>query len=84
VREVAVIGVPSERWGEEVKAIVVAEATQPPAAEAIIAWARARIATYKAPKSIDFVSELPRNAAGKVLRRELRLRYWQGRERKIG
>ena len=84
VREVAVIGVPSERWGEEVKAIVVAEASQPASAEAIIGWARARIAAYKVPKSIDFVGELPRNAAGKVLRRELRLRYWQDRERKIG
>jgi acyl-CoA synthetase (AMP-forming)/AMP-acid ligase II len=83
VVDVAVIGIPSEKWGEEVKAIVV------PAADAqidegrIIAWTKERIAAYKAPKSVDFVAALPRNAAGKILKRELRAPYWQGRARQV-
>lgn len=82
VRDVAVIGVPSDRWGEEVKAIVVAnEDAQDPTA--VIEWTRSRIAGYKVPKSVDFLDELPRNASGKVLRKTLRDRYWTGRERLI-
>jgi len=83
VAEVAVVGVPSERWGEEVKAIVVATA-EGVEAGAVIAWARARIAGYKAPKSVEFIAALPRNASGKVLRRELRAPYWEGRGRAVG
>jgi acyl-CoA synthetase (AMP-forming)/AMP-acid ligase II len=84
VADVAVIGVPSERWGEEVKALVVAEAGRAPAPQEVIAWSRARIAGYKAPKSVDFVDVLPRNASGKVLRRELRAPFWDGRGRAVG
>jgi acyl-CoA synthetase (AMP-forming)/AMP-acid ligase II len=83
VADVAVIGVPSERWGEEVKAIVVPSAGEVGNPAAIIAWARDRIAGFKAPKSVDFVDSLPRNASGKVLRRELRERYWAGRDRRV-
>ena len=84
VADAAVIGVPDDRWGEAVKAIVVAAPGQRPDPADIIAWARERIAGYKAPKSVDFVDALPRNPSGKVLRRELRKPYWEGRDRKVG
>lgn len=83
VIDVAVIGVPSERWGEEVKAVIV-PADPPPAPQDVIAWARERIAGYKVPKSVDFIAELPRNPSGKILRRVLRQGYWDGQDRAVG
>ncbi|MBX3593400.1 long-chain-fatty-acid--CoA ligase [Sphingomonas sp.] len=83
VAEVAVIGVPDDRWGETVKAVVVPKDGASVTAEALIAYARNAIAGYKVPRSVDFVGQLPRNSAGKILKRELRAPYWVGRERSI-
>jgi acyl-CoA synthetase (AMP-forming)/AMP-acid ligase II len=75
VRDVAVVGLPSERWGEEVTAVVVADEGHDLTDSDIMRWARSRIAGYKAPKSVRFAESLPRNASGKILRRELRERF---------
>lgn len=83
VKDVAVIGVPDDVWGESVKALVVLRPDCEPDEAGIIAWTRQRIASFKVPKTVDVVAELPRNAAGKVLKGELRKPFWQGRARAV-
>lgn len=83
IAEVAVIGVPSERWGEEVKACCVPKPGQTIDEGDVIAWARERIAAFKVPKSIEIIPEMPRNASGKILRRQLRAPYWEGQDRQV-
>jgi fatty-acyl-CoA synthase len=86
VAEVAVIGVPSEKWGETIKALVVlAPGAEPsPATEAeLIAWCKERAAGYKAPTSVEFREELARTATGKLQKFKLRAPYWEGRDRQV-
>jgi long-chain acyl-CoA synthetase len=84
VAQAAVIGIPSEQWGEAVHAIVVLEPGASATEEELKAWCRDRIAGFKVPKSIEFRTEpLPLSGAMKVLKRELRAPYWEGKERAV-
>ena len=83
VSEGVIIGIPDDRWGESVKAVVVPAAGAELSADDVIAFCRARLAHYQSPASVDFVEVLPRSATGKVLKRALREPYWAGRERAI-
>ena len=83
VFEAAVIAVPDEQWGESVKAVVVLREGMKATEEEIIEHCKKHLASYKKPKSVDFVPELPKNPYGKVLRRKLREKYWVGQERMV-
>jgi acyl-CoA synthetase (AMP-forming)/AMP-acid ligase II len=79
VAEVAVIGVPDDKWGEVVKAVVSLEGTA--SEHELIAFCREHLAAYKCPKTVDIKDELPRNPTGKILKKDLRKPFWEGRDR---
>jgi acyl-CoA synthetase (AMP-forming)/AMP-acid ligase II len=83
VHDCAVFGVPDDKWGESVTAVVERRPGADADAEAILASVRERLGPVKTPKALSFTDQLPRSVAGKVLRAELRRPYWQGRERAI-
>ena len=83
VEEVAVIGVPDEKWGEAVKAFAVTVANRTVSEEDLIAFCKTRIASYKKPKSIEFVARLPRLANQKIDKKVLREPYWRSRSRNV-
>ena len=83
IGDVAVIGVPDDKWGEVGKAMVVKAGGQDPTEEEILAFAREHLAGFKIPKSVDFIDEIPRNPTGKMLKKDLRAPFWEGRERNV-
>jgi acyl-CoA synthetase (AMP-forming)/AMP-acid ligase II len=83
VFEAAVIGVPDDMWGESVKACVVLKPGAQAAEDEIINLCKEHLASYKKPKSVDFIDALPKNLTGKILKAQLREKYWQGRERQV-
>jgi fatty-acyl-CoA synthase len=83
VAEVAVIGVPSEKWGETIKALVVLAEGEEATEADLIAWCKQKAAGYKAPTSVEFRDELARTATGKLQKFKLRAPYWEGRDRQV-
>jgi len=83
VLETAVIGIPDDEWGESVKAFVVLKPEMNATENEIIDIARKNLASYQKPKSVDFVTELPKAPTGKILKRELREPFWKNDDRNV-
>jgi acyl-CoA synthetase (AMP-forming)/AMP-acid ligase II len=83
VMDAAVFGIPDEKWGESVKAVVELSSGQQTSPEELIAWCKERLAGYKCPRSVEIMAELPRNPTGKLLKKDLRKPYWENRDRAI-
>ncbi|MBN1691892.1 MAG: long-chain-fatty-acid--CoA ligase [Dehalococcoidia bacterium] len=83
VREVAIVGVPDEFWGESVKAVVLLKDGMSATPEEIIEFTKGKIAGYKRPRTVDFVTELPMTPTGKILRRLVKEKYWHGKDTRI-
>ena len=83
VQDCAVVGVPDEKWGEAVKAVVQLKAGLSCDPEELQALVKNSLGSVKSPKSIDFVDQLPRSPVGKVLKAEIRKKYWQGQSRAV-
>ena len=79
----AVIGVPDEKWGEAVKAVIQLKPGQTCDEQALIEQCKEQLGSVKTPKSVDFIEDLPRSPAGKVLKTDLRKVYWEGQARAV-
>jgi acyl-CoA synthetase (AMP-forming)/AMP-acid ligase II len=83
VMEVAIIGIPDDTWGESVKAVVSLHEGAEATPDEIIGFCREHLAAFKCPKSVDITGPLPRNPTGKILKKDLRAPYWEGRDRAV-
>ena len=83
VQDCAVIGVPDDKWGEAVKAVIELAPGRQVSAQELIDLCKSKLGSVMSPKSVDFIEQLPRSAVGKVLKRSLRATYWEGKERRI-
>ena len=82
ISDAAAVGIPSEEWGEAVKAVVVLKENISAEEAEIISHCK-ELVGFKAPKSVDFIAELPKSGSGKILKRMLRDKYWAGQDRQV-
>ena len=83
ILQAAAVGIPDEKWGEAVKAVAVLKPSEQLSESEVIAYCKAHLAGYKCPRSVDFIDSLPMNQTGKILKREIREKYWKGCDAKI-
>jgi fatty-acyl-CoA synthase len=83
VFECAVVAVPDEQWGEVPKAIIVLKPGQSATEEEILAYCKANLAGFKMPKSVEFRDSLPKGGTGKILKANLRDKFWEGMEKRV-